>query len=302
MFSEVVSRGLSNATSALGEHPFRGRERLADAMARLAGRLCNDRGVSFPCRGVRFETDLSDRVQRQMWAGAYETHLRDCFRVLLKPGDTYADIGAHIGFHAVSAAFSVGAAGRVWAFEADPEMYKRLVRNLSQFRWANALNNAIWEKTGTFTFERSASRHESGWGTLTAVRDLGQGEHLNVNAVSLDEWRERFQINRLDSIKIDAEGSELAILRGARATLDRFRPIIVLEMNGVLLEQAGTSPEAIARHLTGLQYRLYRLGWRRLERWTSAKHRAFSETLSLPAEHADASLLRLERAAFHRSD
>ena len=256
--------------------------------------------MASPWPDVRFETDLSDRIQRQMWAGVYEPHVRECLSVMLKPGAVYFDVGAHIGFHAVFAAHRVGPEGRVFAFEADPRVFERLARNLSRFRQAQAINSAVWDRTGSLTFERSSNKNESGWGTVSAVRDFGTGEHVEVSSVALDDWRLGLHLERWDAMKLDAEGSELAVLRGARSLLKRFRPSLIMEINAVLLEQGGTSPSLVADFLLELEYRLFWLDYRRLEPWDPAKHADFSEVLCLPGEREAEVLRQLTREGFEK--
>ena len=254
-----------------------------------------------PWPGVRFETDLTDRIQRQMWAGVYEPHVRECFNVILDPGAVYFDVGAHIGFHAVFAAHRVGQEGRVFAFEADPRVYERLARNLSQFNWAQAVNSAVWDRTGSLVFERSSTKNESGWGTVSAVRDFGKGEHVKVPSVALDDWCRDLQLERWDAMKLDAEGSELAVLRGAQSSLEKFRPVLIMEINTILLEQGGISPSGVADFLLERGYRLFRLEFRRLEPWDPAKHTDFCEALCLPSERAAEILKRLARRGFEQA-
>jgi FkbM family methyltransferase len=282
----------------LGRRAVPGQGRLVDGLGRLACWMGGDRAVVSPWPGVRFEADLTDRIQRQMWAGVYEPHVRECFDVILKPGAVYFDVGAHIGFHAVFAAHRVGQKGRVFAFEADPRVYERLARNLSQFPWAQAVNAAVWDRTGSLTFERSSTRNESGWGTVSAVRDFGKGEHVEVPSISLDDWCRDLRLDRWDAMKLDAEGSELAVLRGAQSSLDKFRPALIMEINTVVLEQGGVSPSSVADFLLKREYSLFRLDFRRLERWDPATEPDFSEALCLPGERAAEILRRLAREGF----
>jgi FkbM family methyltransferase len=222
--------------------------------------------------------------------------------VLLQPGDGYIDVGGHIGYHAVAAAHRVGASGRVTAFEADPAMYERLTRNLEQFPWAQSVHAAVWHSSGTLTFERSSNKHESGWGTLADVGDLGTGDHVDVRAVSLDDWFRDAGTARWNAMKLDAEGSELAVLRGAENAIERFRPFLILEINGIVLKQAGFSAGAVMEFLTTRGYNMYHLSFRHLERWDLAKHGEFSEALCLPNEQEEADLERLVRAGFGRPE
>src|SRR5258706_9866842 len=167
-FMEAASHRIG--TMRYGRHAIPGQGRIADAVGKLAGWVGGGRAIASPWPGVRFEVDMNDRIQRQMWAGVYEQHVRQCFDVLLQPGDGYVDVGAHIGYHAVAAAHRVGAGGRVTAFEADPAIYNRLARNLAQFPWAQAVHAAVWHSSGMLTLEKSSNNDEAGCGTRTSVR------------------------------------------------------------------------------------------------------------------------------------
>lgn len=298
--SEAAARSVGNIR--WGRRPVPGQGRVVDALGKLTRWMNGNVGVASPWPGVRFEVDLTDRIQRQMWAGLYEQHVRHCFDVLLQPGDGYVDVGAHIGYHAVAAAHRVGAGGRVTAFEADPVMYMRLTRNLEQFPWAQTVHAAVWHSSGALTFERSSNKDESGWGTLTNVRDLGKGEHVDVRATSLDDWFRDAGISRWNAMKLDAEGSEPAVLRGAQNSIDRFRPFLILEINGVVLQDAGFSGRDIIEFLSTRGYSVYQLSFRRLERLDLAKHGEFSEVLCLPGEREKSDLERLVRAGFSRPE
>jgi FkbM family methyltransferase len=296
---EATSHRVGNMR--FGRHAIPGAGRLADAIGKLAGWMGGGHGIASPWPGVQFEADMNDRIQRQMWAGVYEPHVRECFDVLLHPGDVYLDVGAHVGFHAVFAAHRVGPDGHVFAFEADPDAFKALTRNLSQFQWAQAANTAVWEHTGSLTFERSSNKHESGWGTVSAIRDSGTGERLEVPALALDDWSRELHLARWDAMKLDAEGSELAILRGAKSTLERFRPFVILEINAILLRQGGSSPAAVAAFLSELGYRMFRLEFRRLETWPLAKDMDFCDALCLPGERATEILKLMAKAGFEQA-
>jgi FkbM family methyltransferase len=295
-FMETAAHGLG--TLRIGGRSVPGQGRLVDSLGKLAGWINGECATVSPWPGVRFETNLTDRIQRQMWAGTYEPHVRACFEALIKPGHVYFDVGGHIGYHAVAAAHWVGESGRVFAFEADPVMYERLARNLRQFPWAQATHAAVWDHSGTLTFSRSPVAQESGWGTLSEVRDFGNGEHLDVRAISLDDWCRDARVTRWDVMKLDAEGSELAVLQGAQTALEKFLPVMMIEINGILLKEAGISPVQVVGFLTARGYRLFSLSYGRLEPWNLASHGDFSDTICLPDFRAAEALNRLTDAGF----
>jgi hypothetical protein len=99
-------------------------------------------------------------------------------------------------------------------------------------------------------------------------------------------------------MKLDAEGSELFVLRGAENSLARLRPAIIMEVNTVLLEQGGKPAMSVAQFLIERDYRLFWLEFRRLAAWDPAKHAEFFEALCLPAERAGKILERLASAGF----
>ena len=244
--------------------PFPGKVRIIDAAARVARASRGNENTVCLWPGAPFSVDLCDRIQREMWAGCYEPHVTRSLRAVLRPGDIFADIGAHIGYHSYFAAGLVGPRGAVWSFEPDPETFRRLKQNLASFYSAHACDLAIWDKDAKLQFERSSTAHESGWGTLSPVRDTRRGEHVMVGARSLDSWSGSIGLSALRLIKMDAEGSELRAVHGGLGTLRRFRPVVLMELNGVLLRQAGWSAVALQEFLHKEQYVIYRVEFGKL--------------------------------------
>jgi FkbM family methyltransferase len=278
--------------------PFRGQGRIADTFGKVAEWVTAGRGISHPYPGVELETKLADRIQRQMWAGTYEMHVRTCFETLIDEGHTVLDVGAHIGFHAAAAAFLCGSSGRVAAFEADPELHRHLRRNLAQFPWAHAIYGAVWKFSGDVCFERAAERQESGWGTVVDVRDQGKGEIVRVPSIAIDDWANKSGVRRVDFVKVDAEGSEPAVLSGAGKTIAEHRPVMILELNDELLEEGRSSSREIVDLARNFDYEVYHLAWLRLERWDGVKHHGLCEVLCVPPDRNREVIRRLEGAGF----
>jgi FkbM family methyltransferase len=278
--------------------PFRGKSRLANLLGRVASVGGSRFTVCAPCPGARLKVNLGDRIERLMWGGCYEIHIRRCLQALLRPGDVFLDVGAHIGFHTVLGASLVGPLGRVYAFEADPALCERLQENVSAFPWVRAVGQAVWKHAGKLSFERASDTGESGWGTLTLVRSRGEGQIIDVAATSLDNWMAANSVRELRGIKIDAEGSEYAILKGASCLLDQMRPFLVLEMNDILLRQSGASAAELAAELRRFDYVLFGLAYPYLERLGALSTPVASDVLAIHSAKADTDAASLRAAGF----
>src|ERR1017187_6491437 len=86
---------------------FRGKGRIASAITPRRGT------VSGRLYGAHMRFDLSDLIQRAMYAGIYDPHESAELRSVLRPGDTFVDAGANVGYYSALAASLVGKTGRV---------------------------------------------------------------------------------------------------------------------------------------------------------------------------------------------
>jgi FkbM family methyltransferase len=202
--------------------------------------------------------ELSDRMQVLMWAGVYEPTTTSIFRRLLRPGAVVVDVGAHIGYFSLLASGVVGEAGCVHACEADPELCMLLARNCEGRTNVRIHGVAVGDRVGLAAFWKSSRPGESGWGTLhpeTERRNAGAAEagHAQVSMSTLDAILQE-EPRAIDLLKIDTEGSELAVLRGAAQTIQRGRPVMIVEVNEVCLRRAGSSSEELRRFLSSFGY------------------------------------------------
>jgi FkbM family methyltransferase len=205
---------------------------------------------SRPLQGVRVFLRASERIERLMWAGAYERDLVELFKRSVRPGMTVLDVGANIGYFSTIAAGMVGSHGRVHSFEPVPSCFARLERNLSQFGWAWAHRSAVGDKSGVATVHFKES--ESGWGSLFS--DGSPDSATEVPVVTLDEWVDQQGIERLDFIKIDVEGGEFRALKGTDHILRKFRPMITAELNELCLQRDHHTPLDVLELLEAADY------------------------------------------------
>ena len=177
-------------------------------------------------------------------------------RTLVEPGMTIADIGANVGFYAMQMAQWAGENGRVLAFEPDPFTFELLRRRTSAAVPANleVRQFALGEARGTATLYCSAYNR--------ADNRVGQRhDELNVEAIeievrTLDDYLAERGSPAVDALKIDVQGLEAHVLRGAQQTLPRVR-WIWLEFSPDHLRGAGTDPEGFLESLGALGMKVF---------------------------------------------
>jgi len=273
---------------------FKGKTRLADWLGRLTNSWTGGRGTFSLPSGEIVTIDLGDRIQRLMWGGVYEPHVRRCVAALLRPGDTFVDVGAHIGYFSMIAASLVGSNGRVYSFEGNSSVFPTLRSNAAQFPWMEVSLRGVCDKTGSVAFSNPQQAGESGWGKLASVRNEGHIEW--VEAVSLNEWHQSLQFPPIRLIKIDAEGSEPFILEGARRVILNARPYLIIELNDVLLREVGQTRERVTNSLREQEYRIFGIGLDGVDECDDLIDPLFPEILCAPSDRQEETMSLLPRS------
>jgi FkbM family methyltransferase len=184
----------------------------------------------------------------------------------LGPGDVLYDIGANVGAYSLIAAKATGNQARVFAFEPSPATYRDLFRNVLHNDCADsitALPLALWSESKVLSFRFHLFRSGAAKHRVATELDLGHPRVANVIGVRLDDLIDLFGLPIPTHAKIDVDGGELELLRGAVRTLRRseWRSILIeLELGGdteqnleikQLLAEAGFQPaQRHSRHDT----------------------------------------------------
>ena len=145
-------------------------------------------------------------------------------------GDVVVDAGAHYGFYTLHASRLVGTDGMVLSFEPHPKNYKRFLTNLSSngIRNVIALNKALGERDKPIRLYISSHSERHSTSFMLNPSTHYCGNYVYVESVRLDTAIGELGIKRVDLIKIDVEGAELSILKGAKKTIDQFRPSLTI--------------------------------------------------------------------------
>lgn len=203
--------------------------------------------VSTP-RGVYLANINDQYVGRSLHKyGEFSELEIELFDQLVKPGAVVMDVGANIGAHTVRFSQLVGESGRVIAFEPQRIVYQTLCANVA----LNSLLNVDCYQTGVGEREESMKvvdvdpRVSNNFGGLS-LNLPGPGEMVPV--LRLDGFS---GLSRLDLIKIDVEGMESAVLRGAEKLVEKFRPVLYVE------NDRPEHSEELMRLIDAMGYRMY---------------------------------------------
>lgn len=150
----------------------------------------------------------------------------------IQPGDCVIDGGAALGDHTFQYLSRVSPAGRVIAFEPHPSYFECLTHNCPT---AECHNKALWDASTTVTLSDSSGNHGASYVSIKAAPACEKS--WSVETVAIDE----LILERLDFIKLDIEGAEFRALTGAKKTIKKHRPAMVIEVNEAMLIRQGAS-------------------------------------------------------------
>lgn len=193
-------------------------------------------------------------------SGTYKKLLTDFFKKEIKPGMTVVDLGAHIGYFTLLAAELVGKNGKVFAFEAAPDNYTLLIKNIAINGYQNVfpVQKAVSNRTGSMTlvlFDYDSCIH------YVCDSYDGKDKSVTVETITLDEFLKDAAV---DFIKMNIEGSEMAALQGMPNLLERNKNIkIVTEFAPGYIRRNGSTPKEFLDMLIGNGFNLYLLNEKR---------------------------------------
>jgi FkbM family methyltransferase len=179
--------------------------------------------------------------------GRMDPDLDQILTYLLKPGQTFIDVGAHIGYVSLLA-HHLTQGGHVVALEPTPDTFRCLQRN-SKERNIRPYPLAVWSECSRLSFNVYGQRF-SAYNSFfeprvdPTYRSRVDRQRITAEAITLDAFIEGSRVLP-DVIKIDAESAELPILHGARRVLNSQRPVVIIEVGDLGIPNAANSIEVV---------------------------------------------------------
>jgi FkbM family methyltransferase len=177
----------------------------------------------------------------------------------VSPGSVVLDAGASLGIYTVAAGNLVGDSGLVLSFEPGAESFSVLERNIK----LNCLRNVRAFRAALSDHEGSANLYHHAPGptlySLGADRDLREKSE-EVITTTIDSMLKREGVDSLDFLKMDVEGAEELVLRGASSLLRCARPVIIFEINPEAAERLRLSFDGAWNFLDGFGYQFFAIG------------------------------------------
>jgi len=246
--------------------------------------------------------DPSDDLDREFYLGTFDRAMLKLIGSTVREGDTCIDIGAQKGYVSLTLAQAVGKNGRVLAFDADKRAVSKLAANInrSKQRVIEIFHRALGEREGTCTFVLSKVL---GWSSRfpNELAQTAVDTKVEVSVSSFDEMIARKEVSiepsKVSFIKLDAEGSEVLILRGMKTFLSTARPALSVEVNCDSLSAAGSSPRELQELLDELGFDLYETEYHAYNGKLRLKPTGDLDTMRFSSENWIANIVALPKLA-----
>jgi len=211
------------------------------------------------CDGFQMRLYRNDLLTKAIFLGEFERLEVKFLQRFLETGDVFLDIGANIGLFSLAAAAVLKKKGHIHSFEPSVRNYEKLIENIALNNFSNVKthNYGVSDKTGKMTLYEI----DQGLGALSSYAPLeGSSGAVKTEVFPLDEIITREQITKVTAIKIDVEGWEYPVIKGANDLFSKPNaPLLMVEFTDSNARSAGYSCQLVYDTLVKLGYDMYKI-------------------------------------------
>ncbi len=191
---------------------------------------------------IKMNLNITEYIQSTLYLFRhYELPLMKFIEKNVKEKQVVFDIGANVGFLTLTFSKQVKKNGKVFAFEPEPNNYKKLQENISLNNFKNiSLNNfavsSINDRLKLYLSD------DNNFGTHSLVNErINSTNFVIVDTKKIDDFVFQNNIIKIDWIKIDVEGAELDVINGAKKVLSDLKPNLIIEVISENMKKRGLS-------------------------------------------------------------
>jgi FkbM family methyltransferase len=199
-------------------------------------------------KGIKMRLDISDYIGHYIYFG-FEDPSFESLMQLCTDGANVLDVGANVGWTVLNIAKRIQT-GMVLGFEPDPFNYQRCMENVS----LNDPRNVLLFPVGLSDIKATLNMEVRVASNRGGNRILSSGAGHQVEVVKLDDFEPIKNLGHVDLIKIDVEGYEMNVLKGARGLLEKHHPVLFIEVDDSNLRDQGYSARELIVFLNDNAY------------------------------------------------
>lgn len=231
---------------------------------RLVHLICREDKRIIVRNGIKYEIDLSEGIDLSLFLfGNFQKHVSQNKYLSLPQDAIIFDVGANSGIMSLQFAKLVPL-GKVYSFEPTFYAFSKLEKNLELNPELAKRIVAIQSFVSSSTSEEPNIKAYASWkvgGTVESVKHRVHGgiekSAERIGAVCLDDFCEQNEIKRLGFIKIDTDGHEFEVLKGAKKVINEFSPIIIFEIGIYLMDERSIVFSDYLKFFDSLGYSLF---------------------------------------------
>jgi FkbM family methyltransferase len=217
-------------------------------------------------KNIKLKLYTNRQLSKLIYCNQFEIDEFQFMHEHVKRNAVVYDIGANIGLHSLYLSTVIGAEGQCYSFEPTKATFDSLMENieLNRFKNIRPYNLALSDKEETLQIYKSTNGYDA-WNSLGGFQKIGNNQYdlENVVCLPLDRFLEvNPDVRHPDFIKIDTEGWELHVLKGAYQLLKNEQPVIMMEYAQRNLDLTNTKQSDLHDYLTSLGYHLYQYDYK----------------------------------------